>query len=62
MPVRSNIFNCIFASQVWHQIVDKLKAAKECFRVLKESSSLIIRTISHEQLKTKTVFKYFRDP
>jgi len=59
IPIRSSVFNCIFSSQVWHHISDKQKTADECFRVLKPGGTLVIRTISHEQLRRKVVFKYF---
>lgn len=59
MPFRSGIFSCVFASQVWHHIVDRQLAADECFRVIGHSGKLVVRTISHDQLRGKTVFRYF---
>jgi len=59
LPFASEFFDCIFASQVWHHIQDKQKAADECHRVLKRGSPLIVRTISHEQLMKRMVFKFF---
>lgn len=59
LPFVSGTFNCVFSSQVWHHIKDRERAASECFRVLKENSPLIIRTISHEQWKRKTVTQLF---
>lgn len=59
IPFRDEIFDCIFSSQVWHHIQDKVKAAEECYRVLKHNSSLVIRTISPEQWREKTVCDFF---
>lgn len=60
LPFAPETFNCVFASQVWHHIRDKQKAADECYRVLKRGAPLIVRTISHEQWKKKEVaVKYF---
>jgi ubiquinone/menaquinone biosynthesis C-methylase UbiE len=59
LPLRSKILDCIFSSQVWHHIKNKQKTAIECGRVLKEKGSTIIRTIGHNQLHRKIVFKYF---
>jgi len=58
-PFHSQSFDCIFASQVWHHIKDRWRAAAECFRVLKKEAPLIIRTLSHEQWKQKTVTQLF---
>ena len=59
MPFRAGMFHCVFASQVWHHIVDKQMAANDCFRVLRHLGILVVRTISHEQLRGKTVFRFF---
>ena len=59
VPFRSGMFHCVFASQVWHHIVEKQMAANECFRVLRRYGALIVRTISHDQLRSKSVFTYF---
>jgi ubiquinone/menaquinone biosynthesis C-methylase UbiE len=59
LPFTSQSFDCVFASQVWHHIKDRWRAAAECFRVLKEESPLIVRTLSHEQWKRKTVTQLF---
>lgn len=59
LPVRQSVFHCIFSSQVWHHIVDKQGTAHECSRVLKSKGSVVIRTISHGQLRRKVVFEYF---
>ena len=59
MPLRQGFFDCVFSSQVWHHIEDKQGTANECGRVLKEGGYTVIRTISHEQLHEKVVFKYF---
>ena len=59
IPLRQGLFDCVFSSQVWHHIEDKQGTASECGRVLKEGGSTVIRTISHEQLHEKVVFKYF---
>lgn len=59
IPIRQGVFDCIFSSQVWHHIEDKGKTARECFRVLKPKGALVIRTISHEQLRKKVVFSFF---
>lgn len=59
VPFNSESFDCVFSSQVWHHIKDRRRAASECFRVLKEESPLIVRTILHEQWKRKTVVEFF---
>jgi ubiquinone/menaquinone biosynthesis C-methylase UbiE len=59
IPLRSNLFDCIFSSQVWHHIIEKQATAGENNRVLKKGGTLIIRTISHIQLRKKIVFKFF---
>jgi ubiquinone/menaquinone biosynthesis C-methylase UbiE len=58
LPLRPGFFDCVFSSQVWHHITDKQGTAHECCRVLK-AGVVIIRTISHEQLRKKVVFTYF---
>ena len=59
MPVRDGLIKCIFSSQVWHHIQDKQGTANECKRVLNENGTVVIRTISHNQLNQKVVFQYF---
>jgi ubiquinone/menaquinone biosynthesis C-methylase UbiE len=59
LPLRPGVFDCVFSSQVWHHITDKQGTAHECGRVLKGDRVVIIRTISHEQLREKVVFTYF---
>jgi len=59
LPIRSGIFDCIFSSQVWHHIVEKQETANECGRTLNTHGTVVIRTISHEQLRRKVVFEYF---
>ena len=59
IPVRAGVFDCVFSSQVWHHIEDKQETANECGRVLRRGGSVVIRTISHEQLRRKVVFEFF---
>lgn len=59
LPLRPEILDCIFSSQVWHHIVDKQATADECGRTLKQGKTVVIRTIGHAQLHQKVVFKYF---
>jgi len=59
MPLRPGVFDCVFSSQVWHHIEDKQGTADEYGRVLRAGGHVVIRTISHEQLHEKVVFKYF---
>ena len=59
LPLRPGVFDCVFSSQVWHHITDKQGTAHECGRVLRGGGVVIIRTISHEQLREKVVFTYF---
>jgi ubiquinone/menaquinone biosynthesis C-methylase UbiE len=59
MPVRPEVFDCVFSSQVWHHIEDKQGTADECGRVLRRGGSVVIRTISHKQLRRKVVFEFF---
>ena len=59
LPVRQGVFDCVFFSQVWHHIEDKQGTADECGRVLKQGGTVVIRTISHDQLRRKVVFEYF---
>jgi ubiquinone/menaquinone biosynthesis C-methylase UbiE len=59
LPLRPEVLDCIFSSQVWHHIVDKQGTADECGRTLKPRKKVVIRTIGHSQLHQKVVFKYF---
>ena len=59
IPIRSGVLDCIFSSQVWHHIADREGTAEECLRALRPGGALVIRTISHEQLRRKAVFTYF---
>jgi len=59
MPFRNDIFDLVYAAQVWHHIQGQQEAANECFRVLKIGGIKIVHTISHSQLNKKTVFKIF---
>lgn len=59
LPIRHGIFDCIFSSQVWHHVVDRQGTADECGRALKNGGVVVIRTISHEQLRGKVVFRFF---
>jgi ubiquinone/menaquinone biosynthesis C-methylase UbiE len=59
LTFRDDLFDCVFSSQVWHHLYDKSKAAKECYRVLKPHSPLIIRTISPDQWRECTERKFF---
>jgi ubiquinone/menaquinone biosynthesis C-methylase UbiE len=59
LPIRSGVLDCIFSSQVWHHITEKQETADECGRVLNTHGTVVIRTISHEQLRRKVVFKFF---
>jgi len=59
LPIRSGVFDCIFSSQVWHHITEKQDTANECGRTLNNDGTVVIRTISHEQLRRKVVFEFF---
>ena len=59
VPIRDGVFDCVFSSQVWHHIVERQGTADECGRILKEGGAVVIRTISHEQLRRKVVFRFF---
>lgn len=59
LPIRSGVFDCIFSSQVWHHISERQDMAKECGRTLNSDGVVVIRTISHEQLRRKVVFEFF---
>jgi SAM-dependent methyltransferase len=59
LPIRSGVFDCIFSSQVWHHITEKQDTANECGRTLNTDGTVVIRTISHEQLRRKVVFEFF---
>ncbi len=59
LPVRDGLFKCIFSSQVWHHIQDRQGTANDCGRALKDDGAVVIRTIGHNQLHQKVVFKYF---
>jgi ubiquinone/menaquinone biosynthesis C-methylase UbiE len=59
LPLRPGVLDCVFSSQVWHHIEDKQGTADECGRVLRAGGHVVIRTISHEQLHEKVVFRYF---
>jgi ubiquinone/menaquinone biosynthesis C-methylase UbiE len=45
--------------QVWHHITEKQYTANECGRTLNTDGTVVIRTISHEQLRRKVVFEFF---
>jgi ubiquinone/menaquinone biosynthesis C-methylase UbiE len=59
LPLRSDLFDCLFSSQVWHHIEERQATADECGRALRDGGSVVIRTISHEQLLRKVVFSFF---
>jgi len=59
MPLRPGVLDCVFSSQVWHHIEDRQGTADECGRALRAGGHVVIRTISHDQLHEKVVFKYF---
>lgn len=59
LPVRSGVLDCIFSSQVWHHITERQETANECGRTLNADGTVVIRTISHEQLRRKVVFHFF---
>ncbi len=59
LPIRSDVFDCIFSSQVWHHITERQDTANECGRTLNTDGTVVIRTISHEQLRRKVVFEFF---
>ena len=59
IPVRDGLVKCIFSSQVWHHVQDKQETANECGRVLNSDGTVVIRTIGHNQLHQKVVFKFF---
>ena len=59
IPFKKETFSCIFSSQVWHHLKDKEKAAAECCRVLRKNAPIVVRTISHDQWKEKTVTRFF---
>jgi len=59
LPLRGGIFDCVFSSQVWHHIEDKQGTADECGRVLRGGGTVVVRTISHVQLREKVVFRFF---
>ena len=59
LPIRSGVFDCIFSSQVWHHIIEKQDTANECGRTMNTDGTVVIRTISHEQLRSKVVFEFF---
>ena len=59
LPIRSGVFDCVFSSQVWHHITERQGTADECGRVLGGDGVVVIRTISHGQLRRKVVFEFF---
>lgn len=59
MPLRQGVLDCVFSSQVWHHIVDRQWTADECCRILRPKGTVVIRTISHKQLRKKVVFEFF---
>jgi len=61
MPFRSNVFDLVYAAQVWHHIQGRQKAADECFRVLKFCGIKIAHSIGHSQLHEKIIFKIFQE-
>lgn len=59
MPFKDSIFDSVYAAQVWHHIVGRQQSANELYRIIKPNGVKIVHTISHTQLKIKTVFKFF---
>lgn len=59
MPFKNSVFDLIYAAQVWHHVQGRKQSAEEIYRTLKNNGVKIAHTISHEQLKTKTIFKFF---
>jgi ubiquinone/menaquinone biosynthesis C-methylase UbiE len=59
MPFRGDVFDLVYAAQVWHHVIDKQEAANECRRILKRGGAKIAHTIGHTQLNQKVVFKFF---
>jgi len=59
MPFRCDVFDLVYAAQVWHHIIDKQEAANECYRILKRGGAKIAHTIGHAQLNQKVVLKLF---
>lgn len=59
MPFRGDVFDLVYAAQVWHHVIDKQGAANECCRILRRGGAKIAHTIGHAQLNSKVVFKFF---
>ena len=59
IPFRGDVFDLVYAAQVWHHVVDKGEAARECCRILKWGGTKIAHTIGHAQLNSKVIFKFF---
>lgn len=59
LPFQDNSFDLILMSLAFHQIRDKPKVLRDCFCLLRPRGSLLIRTISHKQLKMSIINKFF---
>jgi ubiquinone/menaquinone biosynthesis C-methylase UbiE len=59
MPFRGDVFDLVYAAQVWHHVRDKQMAATECCRILRRGGTKIAHTIGHAQLNSKVVFRFF---
>ena len=59
MPFRNDVFDLVYAAQVWHHVIDKQAAATECYLILRRGGAKIAHSISHSQLNSKVVFKFF---
>ena len=59
MPFRGDVFDLVYAAQVWHHVIDKQAAVTECCYIIKRGGSKIVHTIGHAQLNSKVVFKFF---
>jgi ubiquinone/menaquinone biosynthesis C-methylase UbiE len=59
MPFRSDVFDLVYAAQVWHHVRGRQEAATECNRILRLGGTKIAHTIGHAQLNSKVVFRFF---
>lgn len=59
LPLRSNSTDLVFASMSFHHFTDRMAAARECRRVLRDGGYALVRTGSREQIPFYPYYTFF---
>jgi ubiquinone/menaquinone biosynthesis C-methylase UbiE len=59
MPLENDSVNYIKNRFAFHHYVEKEKAVKEMYRILKQNGKLSIENLNHEYMRYSWVYKYF---